>query len=84
LAVAQTEKEKIILAGGLEGQNSTTAFIQRSYHRENRMEWQDGPPLDFGQLWGDIVEDYTLLNLSHLTDTLPALSGITSLLGPCY
>jgi len=40
--------------------------------------------IEFGQLWGSIVADYTALSLSYPTDMLPALSGIASVIGSSY
>jgi hypothetical protein len=57
------------------------ALLERLYNfSDGEITELLGIPIHFGDLWGDIVSDYALLNLTFERDTLPALSGIASLM----
>lgn len=66
--------------GGHLERNNTTALVQRLYDVAAGITVDREVPINFGELWGKIVSDYTSLDLTFRQDVLPALSGIANLM----
>ncbi|KAK3376373.1 heterokaryon incompatibility protein-domain-containing protein [Lasiosphaeria ovina] len=56
------------------------AFVQRLYEPQGDVAEDQETPIRFGQLWGDVVSEYTSLNITYQQDVLPAISGIANLM----
>lgn len=66
--------------GSLLKNDHTTAFVQRLYDVAASVTEDREVPINFGELWGKVVSDYTSLELTFQQDVLPALSGIANLM----
>jgi hypothetical protein len=66
---------------GIDSMRCVQSFIYNVYHwgKENSLD-SSLAPIWFGEMWGDMIQEYTTTKLTYPKDILFALSGVASIM----